>query len=172
MDQVSTWRTNYPTTFFVNITSGNNFAPWYIDMLVSWSDNDPVSAPPPARNNAIYYQTPQHNRNPFVDHPEYVRYIWKTVIWNGTSWTNSVGPSSSLDAVIDENYTLATDITAYDLTINTAKTVNVTSGYKLTVVNRIENNGTITIQNNANVVQTNNVQNTGNGNAYVFRNSA
>jgi endonuclease I len=172
MDQITTWRTNYPTTFFVNITNGNNYAPWYIDMLVSWSDNDPVSAKEIARNNAIYYQTPQHNRNPFIDHPEYVRDIWKTVVWNGTTWSNSVGSNSSLDAVIDGNYTLSTDFTAYDLTINSAKTVNVTSGYKLTVVNRIENNGTITVQNNANVVQTNNVQNTGNGNAYVFRNSA
>jgi endonuclease I len=172
MDQITTWTTNYPTTFLVNITSGNNYAPWYIDMLVSWSDNDPVSAKEIARNNAIYYQTPQHNRNPYVDHPEYVRDVWKTVIWNGTSWSNTVGPNTTLDAVIDGNYTLSNDVTAYDFTINTNKNFTVASTKKLTVVNSIENNGTLTVQNNANVLQTKNVANTGSGTASVYRNSA
>lgn len=80
MDQFSSWLTNYPGSEAPNVISGNNFQQWFINMLVEWNSNDPVSQKEIDRNNAIYYQTPQHNRNPFIDHPEYV-----CLIWNGTS---------------------------------------------------------------------------------------
>ena len=91
MDHLSGWVTTYPTTeaqYVINNT-GNNFKQWFIDMLVSWSNNDPVSQKEIDRNNAIYYNTPQHNRNPFVDHPEYV-----CQIWTSTSCTFSPSISS------------------------------------------------------------------------------
>lgn len=47
---------------------------WAIDMLVRWSKNDPVSPKEIARNNEA--QRFQNNRNPFVDHPEFVEMIW------------------------------------------------------------------------------------------------
>ena len=43
-------------------------------MLGEWHENDPVSDKEIARNNAIY--AIQHNRNPFIDHPEFVYEIW------------------------------------------------------------------------------------------------
>ena len=53
---------------------GDDLASWAEDMLVQWSDNDPVSAKETDRNNAIYAQ--QGNRNPFIDRPEWVHSIW------------------------------------------------------------------------------------------------
>jgi endonuclease I len=60
---------------------------WYLNTLIKWSNLDPVSQKEIDRNNAIYYQavnttssgTPkaQSNRNPFVDHPEYVALIFQ-----------------------------------------------------------------------------------------------
>ena len=44
-------------------------------MLLRWNEQDPVSQKEIDRNNAIYNDY-QHNRNPFVDHPEYARMIW------------------------------------------------------------------------------------------------
>ncbi len=43
--------------------------------LKQWHQNDPVDADEQARNNSIYYDY-QNNRNPFIDHPEYVNLIW------------------------------------------------------------------------------------------------
>lgn len=79
-DQVSGWVTANSTTQIADIITGNQYKTWFLNMLIDWSTNDPVSAKEIARNDAIYYQTPQHNRNPFVDHPEYVAAIWGTPI--------------------------------------------------------------------------------------------
>lgn len=48
-------------------------APQDLDLLLLWHQNDPPDAWEIARND--YIETVQGNRNPFVDHPEYVTYI-------------------------------------------------------------------------------------------------
>lgn len=45
-----------------------------LSTLLEWHNNDPVDSFEINRNNVIY--TYQGNRNPFVDHPEYVDQIW------------------------------------------------------------------------------------------------
>ena len=57
------------------MTNKSEILPWAMTMLLRWSDNDPVSQKEIDRNNVIYKDY-QHNRNPFVDHPEYARMIW------------------------------------------------------------------------------------------------
>ncbi|WP_197092751.1 endonuclease [Labilibaculum euxinus] len=52
--------------------------------LLKWHEEDPVDPYEVRRNNVIYGY--QHNRNPFVDHPELVQYIFgeaKAQEWNG-----------------------------------------------------------------------------------------
>ncbi|MCJ7936096.1 MAG: endonuclease [Chryseobacterium sp.] len=46
----------------------------YIAMLKQWNALDPVSQREIDRNNAVY--AIQKNRNPFIDHPEWVDVIW------------------------------------------------------------------------------------------------
>ncbi len=78
MDRLSTWVNTYPNTnskYVIN-TTGGNYKQWFIDMLLSWNSGDPVSQKEIDRNNNIYYNTPQHNRNPFIDHPEYICQMW------------------------------------------------------------------------------------------------
>ncbi len=48
----------------------------YLKMLIQWHNQDPVSTKELDRNNEVYSY--QGNRNPFVDHPEYVGQIWST----------------------------------------------------------------------------------------------
>ena len=56
-----------------SITSAStSSAAW--DMLVDWSNSDPVSTVESNRNN--YCAGVTGVRNPFVDHPEYANYIW------------------------------------------------------------------------------------------------
>ena len=52
------------------------FSDDFILILIKWHKQDPVSAKEIAQNNAIYAH--QSNRNPFIDHPEYVCNIWST----------------------------------------------------------------------------------------------
>ena len=57
------------------MTNKAEILPWAINMLMRWNEQDPVSQKEIDRNNVIYDDY-QHNRNPFVDHPEYARMIW------------------------------------------------------------------------------------------------
>jgi endonuclease I len=56
------------------MTDGADLKNWAVDMLMEWHQNDPVSDKELDRNEAVY--DIQHNRNPFIDHPEYVQYIY------------------------------------------------------------------------------------------------
>ena len=48
--------------------------PWSVEMLLRWAREDPVSDKEIARNDAVYKC--QNNRNPFIDNPELMEYIW------------------------------------------------------------------------------------------------
>ncbi|MEZ4792984.1 MAG: endonuclease [Gelidibacter sp.] len=50
----------------------------FLNILYTWHVNDPVSQKEIDRNNRIYAY--QNNRNPFVDHPEYVFTIWQSAL--------------------------------------------------------------------------------------------
>jgi endonuclease I len=61
---------------------GVTFEAWAIDLLLSWNRDDPPSARETERNNDVYGI--QHNRNPFIDHPEYAAAIWGEAVPSGT----------------------------------------------------------------------------------------
>ncbi|MFO7878764.1 MAG: endonuclease, partial [Bacteroidales bacterium] len=74
-DEISGWEAyNNNADAMLNGTSYPAFESAPLAMLMTWHENDPVSQKEQNRNNAIYDW--QGNRNPFVDHPEYVEYIW------------------------------------------------------------------------------------------------
>ncbi|MEZ4740449.1 MAG: endonuclease [Flavobacteriales bacterium] len=56
------------------MTNGE-FLPWAESMLVAWHIADPVSQKEIDRNNRIFTSV-QHNRNPYIDNPQWVQYIW------------------------------------------------------------------------------------------------
>ncbi len=61
---------------------------WQLDMLLKWHKNDPVSQKEIDRNNAI--ANIQHNRNPFVDFPEFAEKIWGTSSSGNNGGTTAV----------------------------------------------------------------------------------
>jgi Endonuclease I len=70
--------------------AGNQYpalSAWSINLFLKWNRNDPVGPKETNRNNAIYGI--QHNRNPFIDHPELAEYIWGTHM--GEPWSLSAG---------------------------------------------------------------------------------
>lgn len=72
---VSNWQENSINSDAVlDGSSTTVFEPWLLTMLKRWHQEDPVSAKEHERNEAIYQF--QGNRNPYIDHPEYVNQIW------------------------------------------------------------------------------------------------
>jgi len=105
-----------------NGTSNQVFTTAFLNMLLAWNAQDPVSAREIARNNAVYAR--QNNRNPYIDHPEYVNQIW-----GGTSSTDTQAPTaptslastSKTSTSISLSWTASTDnvaVTGYDIYAN------------------------------------------------------
>lgn len=57
-----------------NGTSNQVFTPAFLNILLTWNAQDPVSQFEIRRNNAIFAR--QNNRNPFIDNNSYVTAIW------------------------------------------------------------------------------------------------
>ena len=110
------------------MTNKSEILPWAVTMLLRWNDNDPVSQKEIDRNNVIYSDY-QHNRNPFIDHPEYARGIWDPN-WQGGG---NVGNGdfvkvTSADELTDGEYLIVCEnnnvafnggLTTLDVTSNT-----------------------------------------------------
>lgn len=117
-----------------NGTSDQVFTTAFLNILLTWCAQDPVSQREIDRNNAIY--TRQNNRNPYIDHPEYVQ-----LVWNLTPDTVAPTAASNLnitnftDSTITLNWTAGTDnvaVTSYDVYVNGIKKT-VASGTTTTI---------------------------------------
>ncbi|MEO0038006.1 MAG: hypothetical protein RIQ59_1217 [Bacteroidota bacterium] len=110
---IGSWQTfNASGDTVLDGTNDNVFESWFLNMLLIWHNQDPVSQKEIDRNNAIY--AVQGNRNPFVDHPEYVCQIWTTACanMNSTAYNmanTTVFPNPSSDQNITINSTLSID---------------------------------------------------------------
>ncbi|MEN2398597.1 endonuclease [Flavobacterium sp. MC2016-06] len=113
-----------------NGTSNQVFTTAFLNMLLAWNTQDPVSAREIARNNAVYAR--QGNRNPYIDHPEYVAQIW-----GGTSSSDTQVPTTPTSLAsttktatsISLSWTASTDnvgVTGYDVYANSVLKTTVT----------------------------------------------
>ena len=87
---------------------------WYIDMLMNWHEQDPVSQRELDRNDACYDF--QNNRNPFIDHPEWVQCIWSSTGCNGLYFTSSPVENAIQNIVYTYEITYKVDIDDETLT--------------------------------------------------------
>ncbi len=72
---VAGWQNNGNANDVLNGTSYQAFDDWVVKLMYKWHTQDPVSQKEIDRNNAVY--SLQGNRNPFIDHPEYVSLVWQ-----------------------------------------------------------------------------------------------
>ena len=70
--EAQTWDPAYSA--YVNGNSYLRFTPTIVQVLLDWHREDPVSNKEVCRADQI--TNIQHNRNPFIDYPELVEYIW------------------------------------------------------------------------------------------------
>jgi endonuclease I len=80
-DEISSWSGD-PFT-------GSDLTTWAKNMFLQWDSMDPVSAKEITRNNKAY--SIQNNRNPYVDHPE-----WVNAVWGPSSGINNVENNVSI----------------------------------------------------------------------------
>ena len=73
MSRISDFTSGTGSVVF-SASSYKGLTTWAINQLLAWHRNDPVSTLEMTRNDAVYGI--QHNRNPFVDNPDLVEYIW------------------------------------------------------------------------------------------------
>ncbi|PKG64369.1 MULTISPECIES: endonuclease [Pseudoalteromonas] len=72
---IGTWQTKTTSSNAVlNGSSNKVFESWVVAMLLNWHNSDPVSQMELDRNQAAFEF--QGNRNPYIDHPEFVEMIW------------------------------------------------------------------------------------------------
>ncbi|MCI9844383.1 T9SS sorting signal type C domain-containing protein [Flavobacterium pectinovorum] len=82
--------------------------------------------------------------------------------WNGSSWSKGVPPDDSMNVIIEAVSPISpftSDLVACALTINSDVVAIVPSGITLTVTNEVTVNGSLTFENNASLVQINDVNN-------------
>lgn len=99
--------TCYEAEIKVKSWSGGMFQPgaypafkqWAENMLMRWAREDPVSPKEIARNNAIYGDDVQGNRNPFVDYPGLEEYIWGDMTDVAFSYDNYQEPTATTVAM-------------------------------------------------------------------------
>lgn len=119
-----------------NMFDGSNnkvFSDNFILILIKWHLQDPVSAKEIAQNNAIYNY--QGNRNPFIDHPEYVCSIWSAQC----ATVNSLG---------NDSFEILADVSVYPNPSNEQKII-IESNTTFDIIELININGQIinTIKN-------------------------
>ncbi|KIX22755.1 hypothetical protein SY27_02765 [Flavobacterium sp. 316] len=126
--QVTNW--NYD---MFNGTSDQVLTDTFLYTLLDWHFNDPVSQKEIDRNNAIY--TYQNNRNPFIDHPEYV-----CQIYNSQCATLNTPDFTSV-----ENITVYPNPTINEFYISTAATLKSIIIYNVNgqIIQKIEQPNTI-----------------------------
>jgi endonuclease I len=126
--------TRYETTVssysypMFNGTSNQVFTTSFLNMLLAWNALDPVNQREIARNDAIY--ATQNNRNPYIDHPEYVQRVWNTNVDSQapTNPTNLIA-SGTTQTTTNLSWTGSTDnvaVTGYNVYQGTSLKVTVT----------------------------------------------
>lgn len=91
-----------------------------------------------------------------------------SVTWDGSNWSNGTGPTSSMDAIIADDYNIGTAFEAKSITVNIGKTLSIDTSVK---AGNIINEGSIIVADNANFIQTSAGTYSGAGTFKVNRNS-
>lgn len=129
----------------INGTEDQVYSNWFITLLVKWHTNDPVSLREIDRNNAAY--TYQGNRNPYIDHPEYVNIIWSAFSVDPDTESPStplnLTASNITNTTIDLNWTASTDnigVSSYEIYNGASLVAN--SATNATTLNNLTKNTT------------------------------
>src|SRR3989339_51810 len=142
---VASWETNSTEVdAILDGTSFPSFEIWFLNMLVEWNAADPVSQKEIDRNEAVYVI--QKNRNPFIDHPEYIDAIWVSGCTTNPTVNLSVNTTTATEAAA----TVVTVTATASSAVSSAQTVSLAvSGTGITTGDYTLSSSTITIASGA-----------------------
>lgn len=114
---------NFQSGNILDGTTTRSLTQWELEVLLTWHDADPVSQREIDRNNAAYAF--QGNRNPYIDHPEYVHQVWGYI----NTTPDTTAPSTPLNVTVGSitgstataSWTASTDniaVSGYNVYIN------------------------------------------------------
>lgn len=109
-DKIGSWHSD--------MLAGNSYpayTTWAVNLLLKWHRQDAVSKKETDRNDAVYGF--QNNRNPFIDHPELVEYIWGDK--KGQAWYINGAPVPTWSLPVDKS-TIDFGLTATNYSISRA----------------------------------------------------
>lgn len=88
--------------------------------------------------------------------------VGPSTTWNGTAWSNGE-PTSTAGIIISGNYNRSGTVSAYSMKVTNNAVVTIPSGTNVTVTSKltVEAGSSFTLNQNANLIQTDNVVNTG-----------
>jgi len=163
---LTTWGVSYD---MFNGTTDQVFAEPFLTLLMTWHTNDPVSVREIGRNDAIYAR--QNNRNPFIDHPEYVAQIWSaTADTQDPTTPTNLTASNITNTTVDLTWTASTDnvgVTSYDIYVDgslfdtsvsnstTLTGLTINTSYAITVYAKDAFGNTSTVSNTENITTLN-----------------
>lgn len=106
------------------LLSNDSHQPYHarLSVLLEWHEADPVDEIERERNDVIY--SFQENRNPFIDHPEYV----------GLIWGGEIADDVEDEEILSSDKEIKTDFKFYPNPVNTNFTIEAPRGSKFTII--------------------------------------
>jgi endonuclease I len=152
-EPIDKYKGDFARTYFYTVTrydvsnwtgesfSGDGLSNWALKLFLKWNDEDPVSQKEIDRNDSVYKI--QGNRNPYIDHPEWVHCVFEN------KCNSIINPSNfSADAVsaseIDLSWTANADNDSILLAYNTSASFGQVSG-EYSAGDNISGGGTVLI---------------------------
>lgn len=129
--QVGTWGSGANVVFKGTYPYLTDYA---LNLFTKWSHEDPVSEKETNRNDAVYGI--QHNRNPYIDHPEYV-----DIVFPNKYADTPVTPSDEYKIILDANGgTFASSVvTSYTVKNGESQTITLPTKDLVTAPNGVGN---------------------------------
>lgn len=168
-------------------TSGVLTLSGYVGSIIRWeSSTSPFSVWTPIANTTSTYTSGsltqetrfraviQSGSCSIVNSAEASVSIGNTITWDGTSWSNTTGPSNTDVAVFTGNYTLNSDLSVCSMSVTNNSILTVLSGNNVSLYGalNVDTGSEFVLENNANLLQATTVANTGGGSTIVKRNTA
>jgi endonuclease I len=107
------WPANSIADSILDGTTWPSLDPWAIKQLYKWHILDPVSQKEITRNDSVYRV--QHNRNPFIDHPEFVALIWQCTGLLPVTITDLTATKNDADILLQWKVSMETNFKQYEV---------------------------------------------------------
>lgn len=143
------WQSSTDAGFLSPVNISNTSA------VLTGTEIGPLSA-------TMYYRAVVQNGTCDETYSSAATVLVKSSTWDGAAWSDGV-PDNTTTAVIAGNFTATSDLTACTLTVTNAALVVIPGGFDVTLTGALTvSSGSFTLENNANLIQVDDVANAGN----------